>query len=85
MSVTIPAVPQIRNCGFDTAAEVVVIGNISLSFQPVQLNWLEVWEVGWRPEELTASILGCLLHLAAKEFRLVEIQPNDNGDLELFG
>ena len=57
MSVTIPAVPQVVNCGFDPAYKVVVMGNISLSFQPVQLNWLEVRELGWRPVELTTSIL----------------------------
>ena len=40
MHVTIPAVPQVRNYGFETAAEVVVTGNISLYFWPVQLNWM---------------------------------------------
>ena len=64
MSVTIPAVPQVGNCGFDTEDEVIVTGNISLSFRPIQLNWLEVREVGWRPVDLTARILDCLLHLA---------------------
>ena len=85
MSVTIPAVPQVGNCGFDTAVEVVVTGRYPLSCRPVQLNWLEVQTVRWRPEELTASILDFLLHLAAKNFRLVALHPNNSGDLDFFG
>ena len=85
MNVTIPDVPQVGNCGFDTAAEVVVSGNISLSCRPVQLNWLEVRAVGWRPEELTARILNCLLRLAVKDFGLVVLHSNDGGDLDFFG
>ena len=85
MSVTIPAVSQIVNCGFDTASEVVVTGGKMLSFRPVQLNWMEVQAVGWRTENLTASILGYLLHLAAKGFGIVVLQQNNGGDLEFFG
>ena len=81
---TVPAVPQVRNCGFDTADEVVVTGNISLSCRPVQLNWLDFWSVGWRPEDLTASILDYLLHIADKYFVLVALPPNDGGNLYFF-
>ena len=38
IGVTIRDVPQVRNCLFDTAAEIVVMGNTSLSCRPVQLN-----------------------------------------------
>ena len=85
MRVTILAVPQVGKCGFETAAEVVVTGNIYLSCQPVQLNWLEVRAVGWRPEDLTTGILDCLFHLAANKFRLGALHPNDGGNLEFFG
>ena len=85
MSVTITAVPQVGNCGFDTAFEVLVTGNISLSCQLVQINWMELHSVGWRPEDLTVSIPGCLLHLAAKYLGLVVIHPNNYGKLEFLG
>ena len=84
MSVTIPAIPQVRNCGFDTAAKVVVTGNIYLSFRPVQLNWMEVQAVGWHPEDLTASIIDYLLHDGNNYFWIVVLQPNNSGDLEFF-
>ena len=85
MSVTIPAVPQVGNCGFVTAVEVVVTGNISLSCQPVQLNWLEVRVFGWRPEYLITIIIERLLHLAVKDFGIVVLQTNDGGNIEFFG
>ena len=85
MSVTIPAVPQVGNCGFYTAAEVVVTGFFSISFRPVELNWLEVRAVGCHPEELTASILDCLLHLASKDFGVVVFRPNNGVNLDFFG
>ena len=84
MGVTIPAIPQVKNCGFDTAAEVVVTRQNSFSYRPVQLNWLEVRAVGWHQEDLAIRILNSLLHLAVKEFGLVSLQPNGGGDLELF-
>ena len=84
MGVTIQAVHQVRKCGFDTAPKVVVTGNIYLSFRPVQLNWMEVQAVGWHPEDLTASILDCLLHDGNNYFWIVVLQPNDSGDLEFF-
>ena len=46
---------------------------------------MEVWSVGWRPEDLTARTLDFLLHLSAKEFGLVALQTNSRGDLEFFG
>ena len=85
MGVTIPAAPQFEHCEFDTAAKVVVTGNISLSCQLVQINWMELHSVGWRPEDLTVSIPGCLLHLAAKYLGLVVIHPNNYGKLEFLG
>ena len=85
MSVTIPAIPQVVNCGFDTVDKVVVTGNISLSCRPVKLNRVEVQTVGWCPEDLTVSILNFLLHLAAKYFGLVALHTNGGGDLEFFG
>ena len=84
MDVTIPALPQVGKCGYDTAAEVLVTGKISFSCRPVQLNWLEVRAVGWHQEDLAIRILNSLLHLAVKEFGLVSLQPNGGGDLELF-
>ena len=83
--VTVPSVPQVVNCGFDTAAEVVVTGNISLSCQSVHLKCLEVRAVGWLPEGLTASILNCLIHLSVKELGILELCQNNGGDLEFFG
>ena len=85
MGVTIPAVPQVGNYGFDTAAKVVVTGNIPLSCRPIQLNWMEFRAVGWRLEDLTVSILDFLLHLRVKEFGLLALWPNCGGNLEFFG
>ena len=85
MSVTITAVPQVGNCRFDTAEEVVVTVNSSISCLPTKINWMEVWAVGWHPEDLTAIILDWILPLAEKDFGLVEIHPNDGGNLEFFG
>ena len=72
MSVTIPAVPQVRNCVFDTLAEVVVTENIFLSCRPVQLNWLEVWEVLCQTCPIQSYVSGALyqgnLHLTEKYY-----------------
>ena len=84
MIVTIPSVPQVRNCGFDTAEKLVVTGNIYLSCRPVHLNWLAVRAIRWSPEYITTSIIKCLLHLEATDFGLVALHPNVGCDLEFF-